>query len=68
MIQYWANYVATGNPNGPGLPAWPAYKAPTDALQFGGPAANQTATANVDAEHNCSTFWVPIYGPAGVLN
>jgi para-nitrobenzyl esterase len=29
MTSYWANFAAKGDPNGKGLPAWPAYKVRT---------------------------------------
>jgi para-nitrobenzyl esterase len=29
---YWINFIKTGNPNGTGLPTWPAYRAATDRI------------------------------------
>ncbi|MBP1635331.1 MAG: carboxylesterase family protein [Acidobacteria bacterium] len=33
MTSYWANFARSGDPNGPGLPAWPRYEAATRRVQ-----------------------------------
>lgn len=40
--EYWVNFAKTGNPNGKGLPEWPAYSPKTDIVMdfsFAGPVA-----------------------------
>lgn len=54
MLGYWRNFVTNGNPNGTGLPNWPAYKLDTDVLQLA-PSAVEIGT-DVGAEHKCA-FW-----------
>jgi para-nitrobenzyl esterase len=35
MMDYWTNFAKTGNPNGPGLAFWPAYRSNSDLnLEF----------------------------------
>ena len=33
MLNYWANFVKNGNPNGEGLPTWNQYQNNTDNVQ-----------------------------------
>jgi para-nitrobenzyl esterase len=56
MNAYWVNFAKTGDPNGAGLPPWPAYSAATDSLldfDKGGPAVlSSFAKARLDAIDN----------------
>jgi para-nitrobenzyl esterase len=40
MSSYWVNFAKSGNPNGPDLPAWPAFtNADSKVLAIGDPIA-----------------------------
>jgi para-nitrobenzyl esterase len=34
LSAYWANFIRTGNPNGAGLPPWPAYGTTRQSIRF----------------------------------
>jgi len=42
MASYWVNFAKKGDPNGPGLPKWPAYRAKDEVWMEFGPAGAQT--------------------------
>ena len=43
---YWVNFVKSGNPNGPGLPAWPAYERRGDVILSIDPDGTARATSD----------------------
>ena len=52
MSSYWVNFVTHGNPNGSGLPAWPAYERGTEPyLEFSNPirTGRRLLAAELDA-------------------
>ena len=47
MMKYWTNFAMSGDPNGPGLPKWPAYSSETGQyLELGDQITTKTGLYN----------------------
>jgi para-nitrobenzyl esterase len=48
MSNYWVNFARSGDPNGPGLPSWPAFSNAGSKVQYLGDPITVGGVANID--------------------
>jgi len=64
MIGYWTNFAKQGDPNGPGLPGWPAFTAARPEVLHFDDTIHVGGVANEDKLEALDRFFTDARGPA----
>jgi len=64
MSAYWVNFARSGNPNGPGLPIWPAYSNTNNKVQYLGDPITTGTVANIDQLEILDSVYTAVRGKA----
>jgi len=65
MSGYWVNFVKSGNPNGPGLPPWPAYTSAGEETLYLGSPIEVGPTANLRTLRVFDAVYARVRGTPG---
>jgi para-nitrobenzyl esterase len=49
MSRYWTNFARSGDPNGKGLPAWPAFRNTSNRVLYFGDPITVGEVPNIDS-------------------
>ncbi len=62
MADYWVNFARSGNPNGPGLPVWPAFNGENGATQYLVDATSTGSVPNMERLKVLDAVYVSLRG------
>ena len=67
MATYWTNFAKHGDPNGPGVPAWPAFTDRSPVVMYLGGTAHTGAVPSEDSLRVLDRYFAWRRGPEGAV-